>query len=85
MKVAGVLTELQDYFDINDSDAGLLQTVFIVFYTIFAPICGYLGDRYNRKWIITAGISVWSGAVLCSTFVTDKVTCVAIGDALHCL
>jgi MFS family permease len=74
LTVTGVLTELQDYFDINDSEAGLLQTVFIVFYIIFAPICGYLGDRYNRKWIMTVGIFIWSGAVLCSTFVPAKVT-----------
>uniref|UniRef100_A0A914WD37 Major facilitator superfamily (MFS) profile domain-containing protein n=1 Tax=Plectus sambesii TaxID=2011161 RepID=A0A914WD37_9BILA len=66
--VAGVLTQLQDYFDMNDAQGGLLQTVFICFYMIFAPICGYLGDRYNRKWIMSVGIFIWSGAVLLSTF-----------------
>uniref|UniRef100_A0A914XNG7 Major facilitator superfamily (MFS) profile domain-containing protein n=1 Tax=Plectus sambesii TaxID=2011161 RepID=A0A914XNG7_9BILA len=70
--VAAVLTDIQDYYSINDSEAGLLQTVFIVFYTIFAPICGYLGDRYNRKWIMTIGICVWSGAVLSSTFIPKE-------------
>ncbi|TKR66901.1 hypothetical protein L596_023128 [Steinernema carpocapsae] len=67
--VAGVLTELQKYFKIGDSDSGLLQTVFIVFYMICAPICGFLGDRYNRKLIMSVGLSIWVLAVAGSTFV----------------
>ncbi|VDN25598.1 unnamed protein product [Gongylonema pulchrum] len=67
--VAGVLTQIQSYFSIDDSQAGLLQTVFIVFYMVFAPLCGFLGDRYNRKWIMTVGIAVWIIAVLASSFV----------------
>uniref|UniRef100_A0A8R1Y8P1 MFS domain-containing protein n=2 Tax=Onchocerca TaxID=6281 RepID=A0A8R1Y8P1_ONCVO len=65
--IASVLTQIQKYFDIGDSSAGLLQTVFIVFYIIFAPICGYYGDRYNRKFIIEIGLIVWMIAVLLST------------------
>ncbi|CAJ0574586.1 unnamed protein product, partial [Mesorhabditis spiculigera] len=53
--------------------AGLLQTVFIIFSMLFSPACGYLGDRYNRKWIMVAGILVWVMAVFASTFVpADK-------------
>lgn len=44
-----------------------LQTVFVVFFMIFAPICGYLGDRYNRKHIITCGLAVWIIGVILST------------------
>ncbi|VDK39602.1 unnamed protein product, partial [Anisakis simplex] len=36
---------------------------------VFAPLCGFLGDRYNRKWIMTAGIAVWVIAVFASSFV----------------
>ncbi|KFD46005.1 hypothetical protein M513_13122 [Trichuris suis] len=64
-----VLTELQEYYGIGDWEAGLLQTVFITFYMVFAPIFGYLGDRYSRKVIMICGVLVWSGAVLLSTFV----------------
>ncbi|VDK65437.1 unnamed protein product, partial [Anisakis simplex] len=67
--VAGVLTSIQHFFDINDAQAGLLQTIFIVFFMVFAPLCGFLGDRYNRKWIMTAGIAVWVIAVFASSFV----------------
>ncbi|VDM49162.1 unnamed protein product [Toxocara canis] len=67
--VAGVLTEIQAYFRIDDSQAGLLQTIFIVFYMLFAPVCGYLGDRFNRKLIMGTGLSVWVIAVFTSTLV----------------
>uniref|UniRef100_F1L4Q1 Protein spinster 1 n=2 Tax=Ascaris TaxID=6251 RepID=F1L4Q1_ASCSU len=43
--------------------------MFIVFYMIFAPLCGFLGDRYNRKWIMTVGIAIWVLAVFASSFV----------------
>jgi MFS family permease len=43
--IPGVLTDIQDYFTINDTLAGLLQTVFIIAFMICAPLCGYLGDR----------------------------------------
>uniref|UniRef100_A0A7E4UZF3 Glucuronosyltransferase n=1 Tax=Panagrellus redivivus TaxID=6233 RepID=A0A7E4UZF3_PANRE len=67
--VAGVLSDIQKYYDIDDAMAGFLQTVFIIFYMIFAPLCGFLGDRFNRKWIMTVGLSIWVGAVLASSFI----------------
>uniref|UniRef100_A0A0R3S258 MFS domain-containing protein n=1 Tax=Elaeophora elaphi TaxID=1147741 RepID=A0A0R3S258_9BILA len=65
--IAGVLTQIQKYFDIDDSKAGLLQTVFVVFYMMIAPICGYCGDRYNRKFIMEVGLIVWMVSVALST------------------
>ncbi|VDK43857.1 unnamed protein product, partial [Gongylonema pulchrum] len=35
---------------------------------LFAPICGYFGDRYNRKFIMECGLVVWMIAVVLSTF-----------------
>ncbi|KAK0413077.1 hypothetical protein QR680_006585 [Steinernema hermaphroditum] len=67
--LSAVLTQVQSFFGIDDAQGGLLQTVFIVFYMVFAPLCGFLGDRYNRKWIMTVGITVWVAAVIASSFV----------------
>ncbi|KAE9549352.1 hypothetical protein FO519_007427 [Halicephalobus sp. NKZ332] len=67
--IAGVLSEVQDYYDIDDSSAGFLQTVFMVFYLIVAPFSGFLGDRYNRKIIMAVGLIIWMVAVLASTFI----------------
>ncbi|PAV57268.1 hypothetical protein WR25_04694 isoform A [Diploscapter pachys] len=67
--VVGVMPALQEYFQMNNKQMGLLQTIFITFYMLFAPLCGYLGDRYNRKLIMVAGVTVWIIAVLASSFV----------------
>ncbi|KRZ06875.1 Protein spinster -like protein 1 [Trichinella zimbabwensis] len=70
--IAGVLTEVQEFYNIGDWEAGLLQTVFISFYMVFAPTFGYFGDRYSRKKIMICGVVVWSGAVLFSSFVPKE-------------
>uniref|UniRef100_A0A8C3SU94 Sphingolipid transporter 3 (putative) n=1 Tax=Chelydra serpentina TaxID=8475 RepID=A0A8C3SU94_CHESE len=71
--VPGVLVDIKKYFNISDGSAGLLQTVFILFFLLSAPFFGYLGDRYNRKVILSAGIFLWSGATLGSSFITESV------------
>ena len=50
------------YFKIIKIDkykSGLLQTAFILSYMVFAPLFGYLGDRYNRKVIMSSGVFLW--------------------------
>uniref|UniRef100_A0A183BQM3 MFS domain-containing protein n=1 Tax=Globodera pallida TaxID=36090 RepID=A0A183BQM3_GLOPA len=37
-----------------------------------APICGFLGDRFNRKRIMFVGLSIWVGAVFASSFITEN-------------
>ena len=72
----GLLDGIQKYFGIqnNDSVAGLLQTVFICSYMLLAPVFGFLGDRYKRKYIMAAGILVWSGTVFASTLLNKDVS-----------
>ena len=66
--------EMQKYFSINDSESGLVQTVFICSYMFLAPVFGYLGDRYSRKWIIIFGISFWCLMTLLGSFVPPDVS-----------
>ncbi|KAM7387647.1 hypothetical protein PAMA_009996 [Pampus argenteus] len=66
--VAGVLPDIEHYFEIDDGKSGLLQTVFICSYMFLAPFFGYLGDRYNRKFIMSFGISFWSIVTLASSY-----------------
>ena len=66
--IAGVLPDIQKHFDIQDDKAGLLQTAFVVSYMIFAPIFGYLGDRYNRKIIMAGGVLMWSLTTLIGSY-----------------
>ncbi|KAL3273737.1 hypothetical protein HHI36_015165 [Cryptolaemus montrouzieri] len=38
---------------------------------IFAPIFGYLGDRYSRRLIMTAGVFLWSLTTLAGSFMSN--------------
>lgn len=69
--LSGVLTDIQDSFKIKDDQGGLLQTVFIISYMIFAPIFGYLGDRFSRKWIMAFGITLWGATTLLGSFMNS--------------
>lgn len=69
--IAGVLKDIQDQFQIGDDEGGLLQTAFVLSYMICAPIFGYLGDRYSRKWIMALGVLLWSTTTLLGSFMTS--------------
>lgn len=66
--IAGVLMEVQSYFNISNAKGGLLQTSFICSYMVLSPAFGYMGDRYNRKFIMAVGILFWSGVTLAGSF-----------------
>ncbi|CAL1573905.1 unnamed protein product [Knipowitschia caucasica] len=70
--VAGVVQDIQKHFDQTDSGVGLLQTVFICSFMVAAPIFGYLGDRFNRKVILSCGIFFWSIVTLLSSFISKE-------------
>nr|XP_014102872.1 protein spinster isoform X2 [Bactrocera oleae] len=66
--IAGVLTDIQADFKIGDDDGGLLQTAFVLSYMVCAPLFGYLGDRYSRRWIMAIGVLLWSTTTLIGSF-----------------
>ena len=55
---------VQAEFKFSDTQYGLLTTFFFIFYMVAAPFIGMAADRYPRKWIVFAGIFLWSGATL---------------------
>ncbi len=62
--VPGALTRIEDGLGINHAQAGELQTAFIVVYTFAAPIGGYIGDRFPRRFVLAGSIFLWSLATL---------------------
>ena len=67
--IKGVLEDIEDEFDMTDEwMGGLLQTAFIICYFASAPLFGFLGDRYSRKWLIISGIFIWSCCTMASSF-----------------
>ena len=65
---SGVLNDIQKHYDIRDDQGGLLQTAFVLSYMICAPIFGYLGDRYSRRWIMILGVALWSATTLLGNY-----------------
>ena len=57
--ISSALIDIESYFSISKSTAGLLQTAFLLVYMAFSLPNGYLGDRINRKYILITGIVIW--------------------------
>jgi MFS transporter, Spinster family, sphingosine-1-phosphate transporter len=78
---------IQGEFHINDAQAGRLTTVFLIFYTLAAPVMGPLADRYSRRLIIALGAFAWSAVTLLTavsysyTALLIRHTIVGIGEA----
>ena len=70
--VAGILPRIEDSLHIDHAQGGLLQSIFIVVYMLVAPLGGYVGDRYPRRWVLSLSILIWSfatfGSGLAGTF-----------------
>ncbi len=78
---------IQAEFNLSDAQVAYLTTVFLILYTISAPVMGPLADRYSRRVIIALGAFAWSGFTLL-TAVTHSYwgllvrhTLVGIGEA----
>ena len=60
--IVGLLTPaIQADLHISDTQAGLLQGMaFALFYTIFGIPVGLMADRWNRKALLSFGMTIWS-------------------------
>lgn len=61
-EIISLLVEpIKEEFGITDFEMGLLMgPAFSLFYTVMGIPLGWAADRYNRKNLITLGISIWS-------------------------
>ncbi len=60
--IVGLLTPaIQADLGITDTQAGLLQGfAFALFYTVFGIPVGLVADRWSRKALLSAGMTIWS-------------------------
>lgn len=59
-----VLPSIRNDLGLTDSKMGLVSTILILVYGALVPIAGMIGDRYNKKHVITISLIVWSSATL---------------------
>lgn len=76
--ILGILQDVTQNFHVKDDQGGLLQTAFVMSYMIFAPLFGYLGDRYSRKAIMAAGVFLWSITTLLGSFMNVSLVTITI-------
>ncbi|XP_063728031.1 protein spinster homolog 1-like [Symsagittifera roscoffensis] len=84
-----VLPAIKESFQISNSQAGLIQTLYVVSIIVAAPMAGVIGRRFSRKWAIIVGSIAWCAAVICGPlFCGDSFTlfcliraCAGIGES----
>ena len=59
-----VLPLIREDLGLSDVAVGTIATVFNLFYAVLVPIGGFIGDRFSRKWIVTASVLFWSIATM---------------------
>src|SRR5712691_2601467 len=64
--VAATLPLILAGLAISDTAGGLLQSAFIITYSLACPVAGWLGDRQPRMRLAAAGVFVWSLATVAS-------------------
>ena len=57
----GLLTiPIQEELHLTDLQIGFVNTALFVTLAFTVPLAGILGDRFNRKWVITIALMFWS-------------------------
>jgi MFS transporter, Spinster family, sphingosine-1-phosphate transporter len=72
--VSGVLSLLERdpiFRGRSDAELGAFQTWFLYVYMCVSPLAGALGQRVPRKFLVAAGVAVWSAATIASGLVTS--------------
>jgi MFS family permease len=55
-------------WDLSDGQLGWLGTAFILLYAVVGLPLGRLADRWRRKWVLAAGVGLWSVMTFASGF-----------------
>lgn len=76
-------------FGLSNTEAGYVVSAFVLGYFIFSPIFGYLGDKFDRRWVMALGLVAWSIATALTSFATGLLTfvvarvLVGVGEACY--
>ena len=85
--VTVALPYIKQDFQLTNTQAGYLGSFFMLVFMLASPVSGILGDRLPRRYLVAAGVLLWSLATgasgLATTFAALMVAraCVGIGEA----
>ena len=60
LAIFSIFPVLEKQYHFSKSELGVIGAAFTWVYALASPIAGLIGDRYPRKWVILAGLYVWS-------------------------
>ena len=69
--IAAVGPLIQKDFGLDDTELGFIGSMFVVAYMVASPFTGVLGDRWPRRFLVGAGVFVWSLATVLSGLATS--------------
>ena len=58
--IAAVLPLIQREFRLDDERAGYVLSMFVLVYMAASPFTGVMGDRWPRRYLVGAGVMLWS-------------------------
>jgi MFS family permease len=64
--VASVFEPIKRDLLLSDVELGWVLSAFMITYAITSPVFGRLGDLFTRKYLIAAGVTLWSCATACA-------------------
>lgn len=68
-----LLIPISKSLNLSGEQMGLTGTVLFATLALMMPIAGYIGDRFNKKWIITICIIFWSAATALTGLATGLI------------
>ena len=57
-----VVSQIKRDLVLSDGQVGLIATALFLTLAVLMPFTGLVGDRFNRKWVITVSLIFWSAA-----------------------
>ena len=66
-----LLPKMLPSLDVSKTEAGVISASFFVAYTIFSPVLGLAGDRYDSRWLISIFVALLGAGALLMAFSTS--------------
>ncbi len=66
-----LLPEMLPSLAVSKTGAGVVSSSFFVAYTVFSPLLGIIGDRYNNRWLISIFVGLLGVGGLLMAFSTS--------------